>query len=110
MAEDIDRLMKHAHRIEREGKKEIAEVVYAAASEIARMRAEIAWQPIDTAPKDETRILCFAPPQAPLFNNPVTRTDFWSRAYGNFANMPRGHAYTHWMPMPSAPTAQGETP
>lgn len=44
MAEDVDeevgRLLKHAHRIEREGKKEIAEVIYSAASEIARLRQE----------------------------------------------------------------------
>lgn len=35
---DVKRLLNHAHRIEREGKKEIAEVVYSAASEIARLR------------------------------------------------------------------------
>lgn len=37
---DVDRLVKHAHRIEREGKKEIAEVIYSAASEIARLRQQ----------------------------------------------------------------------
>lgn len=35
---DVDRLMKHARRIEQEGKTEIAAVVYSAASEIARIR------------------------------------------------------------------------
>lgn len=37
---DVDRLMKHAHRIEREGKTEIAEVIYTAAAEIARLRQQ----------------------------------------------------------------------
>lgn len=37
---DVARLLNHAHRIEREGKKEIAEVIYTAASEIARLRQE----------------------------------------------------------------------
>ena len=38
--EDVQRLLKHAHRIEREGKTEIAAVIYTAASEIARLRDE----------------------------------------------------------------------
>lgn len=36
----VDRLMKIARRVEREGKKETAEIIYSAASEIARLRAE----------------------------------------------------------------------
>lgn len=36
----VERLMKIARRIEREGKKETAALIYTAASEIARMRDE----------------------------------------------------------------------
>ena len=38
--EDVARLSKIAHRLEREGKKETAEIIYTAASEIARLRAQ----------------------------------------------------------------------
>ena len=38
--DDVERLIRHAHRVEREGKTEIAEVIYFAASEIARLRQQ----------------------------------------------------------------------
>lgn len=57
MAEDIQRLMKHAHDLERRGRKADAVLTYDAASEIARMRAELTWQLISTAPQDGTVFL-----------------------------------------------------
>lgn len=57
VAEDVGRLMKHAHDLERRGRKMDAELTYSAAAEIARMRAELSWQLIATAPKDGTVFL-----------------------------------------------------
>ena len=55
--EDVSRLMKHAHTLERAGRKGDAETAYNASAEIARMRAEFAWHEIATAPKDGTVFL-----------------------------------------------------
>lgn len=38
---DVDTLMKHARKLEQAGRKEDAELTYAAAAEIARMRGEL---------------------------------------------------------------------
>lgn len=65
------------------------------------------WQPIETAPKDGTRFLCFAP--AAEDRASLVRSDFWWVRERAFAHMRPGQPYTHWRPLPTAPAAAKET-
>jgi hypothetical protein len=60
------------------------------------------WQPIETAPKDETRVLIFTPIEG------ISTASF---AYGDQwddgINIPPLPTPTHWQPLPAAPT-EGE--
>jgi hypothetical protein len=57
------------------------------------------WQPIETAPKDGTPVLAFAP----IGDLPVTRV--LSCNDGEWLSWPGPHRYdpTHWMPLPTPP-------
>lgn len=60
------------------------------------------WQPFETAPKDQTRILAFRFDR--LF------CVWWSGEWEGWlddAGNPRNYDFTHWMPLPAAPAAQG---
>jgi hypothetical protein len=54
------------------------------------------WQPISTAPKDESKILTFAPEYGILINR-------WSAKHREWYTSPPAHEPTHWMPLPEAP-------
>lgn len=68
------------------------------------------WQPIDSAPKDETRVLLFNRDEADF-----TSRSRWDVRTGGFyeqlggwiydgenPSYSRAHAPTHWMPLPEA--------
>jgi len=62
---------------------------------------KIGWQPIETAPKDGTRILTFSPrapesEKAPIRINEWRGRDWWCT---NAEYWPP----THWMPLPAPP-------
>lgn len=90
-------------------------------SESAERRgAEKQWQPIETAPKDGTKILGFAPHPHITANDPSFRAVimWWRKAYAKGGkresewpwrsvenDSAAGHP-THWMPLPPAPTEE----
>jgi hypothetical protein len=63
-----------------------------------------AWQPIETAPRDGTAVLCFRL----LRGQPDIATASWkdyAEAFGGpgWTYAEGRHAPTHWMPMPAPP-------
>ena len=64
------------------------------------------WQPIATAPRDGTRLQCFAP--AAEDRAAVVRVDYWWVRERGFAQMRPMQPYTHWRPLPAPPTAATE--
>lgn len=80
----------------------IGEIALAAAGYVV----ERGWQPIETAPKDGTRLLCFAP--AAEDRASLVRSDFWWVRERAFAHMRPGQPYTHWRPLPAAPEARDD--
>lgn len=92
--------------------RELIDRVKEAEADLAQLRAERAWQPIETAPKDGSVVLvfdaswCGGPPRMT-----VTRW-YWERSRsGDDANwVDRGSwsgvtKATHWQALPSAPSA-----
>ena len=74
---------------------------------------EQGWQPIETAPKDGTRILLFVPPYgastghySPARSNWGEKASLWIA----HAVLNKEAAPTHWMPLPEPPltAAQGD--
>lgn len=59
------------------------------------------WQPIETAPRDGTRVLLFAP--ATKDRAAVVRNDYWWSQERAWAHMRPDHSYTHWRPLPAPP-------
>jgi len=66
------------------------------------------WQPIETAPRDGTRVLFFAPHYKGAsdaiegsFHGSVQRIDQWKN--GAWWQMRPGQPYTHWRPLPAGP-------
>lgn len=56
-----------------------------------------AWQPIETAPKDGTYVLCGAP-------GSTATVYFWNGAAWDDGDFFSNETWpTHWMPLPSAP-------
>jgi hypothetical protein len=66
------------------------------------------WQPISTAPRDGTRVLCYAP--AAEDRAAVIRNDYWWMQERGWVSMRPGQPYTHWQPLPAAPDPQEPTP
>jgi hypothetical protein len=62
------------------------------------------WQPISTAPRDGTRVLCYAPSAED--RAAVMRNDYWWMQERGWASMRPGQPYTHWQPLPAAPAPQ----
>jgi hypothetical protein len=83
-----------------------ADAILAALAAAGRV-IEQDWQPIATAPKDGTRLLCFAP--AAEDRASLVRSDFWWVRERAFAHMRPGQPYTHWRPLPTPPAAAKET-
>lgn len=74
------------------------------------------WQPIETAPKDRTRILVLAAKSYSKSTSHMAmrmEVDFWhntkSDGYNGYGHF-NGEFYpaTHWMPLPAPPTQEGE--
>lgn len=74
------------------------------------------WQPIETAPKDETVVLLFIPDFGGGDDNPCMITGFHDGYDGphrigagwtsnDMARVATGGSPTHWMPLPQPPTA-----
>lgn len=96
-----------------------------AAAEIERLRALTTWRPIETAPKDGTRILCASIGNSDRFDMVERKiihdqtlkvhwvsTGEWSHKYERFWDRfePCGFSYlTHWLPISPPPgKADGE--
>lgn len=75
-----------------------------AALSAAGYAVEQGWQPIETAPRDGRRLLCYAP--ATEDRAAFVRNDYWWVSEGAWAHMPRVHSYTHWRPLPTPPEGQ----
>jgi hypothetical protein len=64
------------------------------------------WQPIETAPKDGTRVVLYLPEFAEEY-----RIAFWARSWGEWQTIPGLYSCrsaSHWMPLPPPPaTAKG---
>ncbi len=61
------------------------------------------WQPIETAPKDGTRILVYRPGK---HNHPAVGVDFWQvghAPYDVWWHSPSNGQPTHWMSLPPPP-------
>ncbi len=59
-----------------------------------------AWQPIETAPKDETRVLIYRPGFAE-----AVCVAWWSQNWKCWRSVPGQHGWhpTHWQPLPAPP-------
>lgn len=85
------------------------------ANEVVRLR-EIGWQPIDSAPKDGTRILVASAAGAwvaeykRLFGSGALRDNPWFSVMLNHRHLEDvdgGFYPTHWMPLPAPPKERG---
>lgn len=73
------------------------------------------WQPIETAPKDGTRVLLFCPAQIGIVvghwcNNSYHKKPrpYWTNDQENLWGVAttRGYQPTHWMPLPQPPAKE----
>lgn len=67
------------------------------------------WQPIETAPRDETLVLLWSRQRSPRFPLSVGywRDDCRGRGwYGPKVKFAGDLAFTHWMPLPAAPSVK----
>lgn len=61
------------------------------------------WRTMETAPRDGTDVLCWAPAVAPDYPKPEQRIDRWEKKYSGFGRMRPGQPYTHYQPLPEPP-------
>ncbi|MFP5078252.1 DUF551 domain-containing protein [Rhizobium sp. YIM 134829] len=69
------------------------------------------WQPIETAPKDGTKILCICmrTDEAVKHRLGIIAVDRWTKQYDGWANFnERFWPATHWMPLPLPPQIEQE--
>lgn len=59
------------------------------------------WQPIETAPRDGTRVLVFAPAAGSEYPANTQRVDRWHN--GGWWQMRPAQPYTRWRPLPAKP-------
>jgi hypothetical protein len=86
----------------------------AAADRIEELEAKLAWQPIETAPKDGTRVLAYWPDCYGNHSACQVETWFGPWAKGNSQMVWQsafewadGHNEpTHWMPLPAPPAGE----
>ena len=93
-------LMEAADRIEElDAKVRTAEEIGRAFEEDAgQLRANMTWQPIETAPKDGTEILLWEPKGEGICIGCYYPTTGWNNGYDKLLHTP-----THWMPLPEEP-------
>ena len=84
--------------------RSIEAAAIATALRTAGLAIEQDWQPIETAPRDGRRLLCYAP--ATEDRSAVVRNDYWWVVESVWAFMSRVHPYTHWRPLPTPPEGQ----
>ena len=64
------------------------------------------WQPIDTAPKDRTKVLTYGPlKDGSGFYQEVQ--GYWKSGYWPVVLMHNSLEPTHWMPLPDPPKERG---
>lgn len=72
--------------------------------------AEREWQDIETAPKDEQRVLLFNPDEigswCVMVGAHYEQLDGWQYD-GQTPRYSNAHQPTHWMPLPSPPASRG---
>jgi len=73
------------------------DVVLALLDEIAALRAERAWQPIETAPRDGRFILAWGPEWG------TSDVAWFGEVSDRWFTMSNATGLTHWMPLPEAP-------
>lgn len=65
------------------------------------------WQPIESAPRDGTKVLCFAPgkkrPVYAMDKVATTQVDFVKVSINKWWAERPDNAYTHWMLLPAPP-------
>lgn len=84
--------------------------------EISRLRireleALTQWQPIETAPKDGTRVLLFVPPYGPSTGHYEPARVNWgpnASLWVSHSILNKEAAPTHWMPLPTPPQEDGD--
>jgi hypothetical protein len=69
---------------------------------------ERGWQPIETAPRDETRVLVFAPAAGSEYPASAQRVDRWHN--GGWGQMRTAQPYTLWRPLPATPEETSDAP
>ena len=78
------------------------------ARENARLRAAMAWQPIETAPRDGTNIMLWHKvwkcPVSAFYGETYRKDCPWTQTT-NTTIWPE-EAFTHWMPLPTAPEGE----
>jgi len=84
------------------------ELAQAQDAEIARLRQQLEWQPIETAPKDKRIIIA----HLPLDGIADIWFGYWSHQHSSWATT-QWHTYpadwiTHWMPIPPLPQEEKE--
>jgi hypothetical protein len=80
--------------------KELMAVVEEQKVEIERLRAERAWQPIETAPTGRRVLVCVAEiPQHRMVIALKSKQDLWLDEY----LQPMTYPPSHWMPLPAPP-------
>jgi hypothetical protein len=81
-----------------------------AVAELTRIRAARNWQPIETAPRDGTKILiCDAEGEMAVVFFDVTAGPIFPWQFANTVGAYRDDVPTHWMALP-IPPAREETP
>jgi hypothetical protein len=65
---------------------------------------EMTWRPIETAPKDGTRILTYCP-KAPEYDHRAVRENYFKDGTWMLSNSTFWPP-THWMPLPTPPEGQ----
>lgn len=68
---------------------------------------EPGWQDIADAPRDGTRILCFAPPSTSEYSDPVWKVDKWRNS--GWWEMRPIQPYTKWRHLPAPPAQEPQS-
>ena len=67
------------------------------------------WQPIETAPKNGTRIIVYRPEGYETSYVPSIGEDFWHKGLEKWANSNKYQRPTHWQPLPGPPPPSPKT-
>lgn len=65
------------------------------------------WQPIETAPKDGTRVLVHVPPYGPFTAHNRFHSFLEARDRWHVAGLLNDAQPTHWQPLPAPPADEG---